>query len=159
MGSEIRSSRRGQGIGVLVMADGLQCVALRAPIAIVDDQCCAAMIGHALGQVCHNRRQRRAIFNDHAGLCVFEPMGKKRIGLGRRLAKAQAIGVTSQQYLLPARRVATKLPDGKRVKKFIGNEKHWCLRQLAYFGVMDHTGQSVGLELAQPWRGLDHMDW
>ena len=53
------------------------------------------MIGHALGQLCHNRRERRAIFNDHAGLGVFEPMGKKGIGLGRRPAEAQAIGVTS----------------------------------------------------------------
>ena len=85
-------------------------------------------------------------------------MGEKMIGLGGGFAKAQAIGIRSHQYFLPARRVAAKLPYGQGVKKLIGNDKERCLWQLADVRVMDHTGQSIGLGLAQSWRGFDHMD-
>src|SRR6056300_1596696 len=141
------------------MAYGLHCIALRAPIAIVNDQRRTAVIGDTLGQLGHNGRERGAIFNDHAGFGILKPMVEKMIGLRRGLAKAQAIGVASHQYLFPARRVAAKLPDGQGVKKLIGNEKEGRLWQSACLDVMDYTGQRIGLEPAQSWRGFDHMDW
>ena len=119
----------GQRIGAAMAADGLQRVAQRPPVAIVDNQRRAAMVGDALGDPGHDRGGGGAVFHQIAVACVVEPPGQCRLRQSGAQPEGQPPVLQPHLPFPPARGVADELAHRQGVEEFVCHKKQRTLGQ------------------------------
>ncbi|BBU58806.1 hypothetical protein KU6B_50710 [Mameliella alba] len=158
MGGEVGLSGGGERVGGLVPLQGLQGVAKRAPVAIVDDQSKPAMSGDSGAKGGGDRLRRGAGLDDVAVARVLQPVGQAGLRGGRGKAKCKRARIVQpDDPFLPGPTRALELAHRQRVKELVGDKEDRPLGQILDAVMPCRLRQAAGLFGAQLGRGFDKM--
>ena len=148
MGGQVRLARGGQRIGGLMPLQGLQRIAKRAPVAVVDDKCHPAMSGDSGAQRGGDGLRRGAGLDNVAVPRVLQPMGQAGLRRGRGKAEGKrALIVQPDTPFLPAGARALELAHRQRVEELVGDQEQRPLGQILGAVVPSGLRQAAGLSV------------
>ena len=128
MRRQVVRARRVKGVGKAMAFDRLKRLAKGwAIIAIIDDQGGPALRCQPLGQGPDNGNARRAAFNDASRGCVPQRLWHQIVWHGLSGDWQEHRVLTGNAPFMPMRRPAHELINGKRIKKFIGDDQKRCV--------------------------------
>ena len=145
MGCEVCVAGILEHVDLFVILDGLQRVALRMPVAVVDDQGHTTVTFDPAADSVDHRCKGFADFDHHAILSVLKTMGEGGLRLGCAKAESQGVVVDTDQAFAPCRAFADELADGQGIKEFIGHKERRLFGQSIHRVMPNRAGDQLFL--------------